>query len=96
MVKKLKEAGLSLQEKAIPTKKSALTGMNVVFTGELRKFSRHQAEGLVRQLGGNAPSSVSIQTDLVVVGENPGSKYEKARKLGIKIINEKQFMEMIE
>jgi len=46
-------------------------------------------------LGGRASSSVSKSTDYVVVGENPGSKYEKAKKLGVKIITEEEFMEMV-
>ena len=67
----------------------------VVFTGELKDFSRSQAEDLVRRLGGNAASSVSKNTDFVVRGENPGSKYEKAVKLGINIIDEAKFKEMV-
>jgi len=95
LVKKLKEAGLNLQEKIEPVKKSSLTGKTVVFTGELNNFSRSEAERLVRQSGGNASSSVSNNTDLVVAGGNLGSKYDKAKKLGIKIIGEKEFSEMI-
>ncbi|MDD4894300.1 MAG: NAD-dependent DNA ligase LigA [Candidatus Omnitrophica bacterium] len=95
LLKKLKEAGLNAEEQIMPVKKSPLTGKTLVFTGELKSFSRSQAERLVRQSGGNASSSVSRNTDLVVIGENPGSKYDTARKLGIKIINEDEFAEMI-
>lgn len=95
LIRKLKDAGLNLQEKVTPIKKSPLTGKTVIFTGELRDFSRSQAENLVRQFGGNATSSVSKNTDFVVAGENPGSKYDKAKKLGIKIINEKEFSAII-
>ena len=95
LIKKLKDAGLNLQEKVTPVKKSPLTGKTVVFTGELKDYSRNLAEGLVRQFGGNASSSVSKNTDLVVAGENPGSKYNQAKKLGIKIINEKEFSRLI-
>jgi DNA ligase (NAD+) len=95
LIKKFKDAGLNLEEKIIPIRKSPLTAKTVVFTGELKDFSRSQAESLVRQLGGNASSGVSEHTALLVVGENPGSKYDKARKLGIRIIDEKQFKEMI-
>lgn len=95
LIKKLKAAGLNLQEKVTAVKKSALNGKTVVFTGELKGFSRSQAEGLVRGLGGNASSGVSEETDFVVAGVNPGSKYDKAKKLGVKIINEKEFVEMI-
>lgn len=95
LIKKLKEAGLNLEEKVASVKKSTLTGKTVVFTGELKDFSRNQAENLVRQFGGNASSSVSKNTDFVVAGEHPGSKYDEARKLGIKIIDEKELKEMI-
>jgi DNA ligase (NAD+) len=95
LIKKLKEAGLNLEEKVAPIKKSPLTGKTIVFTGELKGFSRHQAEDLVRKFGGNTSSSVSKNTDFMVIGENPGSKYDKAKKLGLEVINEKKFMEMI-
>ncbi|MCM8780639.1 MAG: NAD-dependent DNA ligase LigA, partial [Candidatus Omnitrophica bacterium] len=95
LIKKLKEAGLNLEERALLVKKSALTGKIVVFTGELKNFTRSQAEAVVRQLGGMASSSVSKKTDLVVVGENPGSKLEKAKKLNIRIIDEEEFRRML-
>ncbi len=95
LIKELKKAGLNLEEKLTPVKKSPLTGKTVVFTGELKNFSRSEVERLVRQFGGNASSSVSKNTDLVVFGENLGSKYEKAKKLRIKIINEEEFSRLI-
>ena len=95
LIKKLKEGGLNLKEKLISVKKSPLTGKTVVFTGELKNFSRSESESLVRQFGGNPASSVSKNTDLVVVGENPGSKYNKAKKLGVKIISEGEFFRLI-
>ena len=70
-------------------------GKTIVFTGELRDLDRKEAEGIVRELGGNATSSVSKNTDFVVVGENPGSKFKKARSLGIKIIDEKEFKKLV-
>ena len=95
LIKKLKDADLNLQEKITPIKKSPLTGKTVVFTGELKIFSRSEVERLVRRFGGNATSNVSKNTDFVVFGENPGSKYNKAKKLGIKIINEEEFSRLI-
>jgi DNA ligase (NAD+) len=95
LIKKLHDAGLNLEEKALAIKKSPLTGKAVVFTGELKSLSRRQAENLVRQYGGNASSSISKNTDLVVTGVNPGSKYDQAKKLGIKIIDENKFKEML-
>jgi DNA ligase (NAD+) len=95
LIHKLKAAGLNLKENTAHIKKSVLTGKTLVFTGELKDFSRSQAEGRVRQLGGNPASSVSQNTDFVVIGDNPGSKFEKAKRLGVKIINEIQFREML-
>lgn len=96
LLRKLGEAGLNLEEKIVIARKGmVLTGKTVVFTGELKEFSRTHAESLVRQLGGNASSSVSKNIDLVVTGENPGSKYDKAKKLGIKIIDETEFSRLI-
>jgi len=96
LIRKLKELGLNLKEETVVIKKSHLSGKTIVFTGELKEYSRNEAESLVRQLGGRASSSVSKNTDFVVVGENPGSKYEKAKKLGVKILNEEEFKEMIQ
>ena len=95
LIRKLKNYGLNLKEQVVPVKKSALTGKTTVFTGELKDYSRSQAEELVRRLGANPSSSVSRDTDFIVVGENPGSKYAQAKRLGVKIINEKEFKEMI-
>ncbi len=94
LIRRLQGAGLNLKEEAIKIKNTPLTGKSVVFTGELFGFSRKAAEELMRQLGANASSEVSKNTDLVVAGKNPGSKYEKAKKLGIKIIDEAEFKEL--
>ena len=66
-----------------------------VFTGELESMTRDEAKEKIRELGGDVSSSVSKKTDFVVVGKEPGSKYEKAKKLGVKIINEREFLKMI-
>jgi len=95
LIKKLKEAGVNTKEEALEVKQSSFTGRTVVFTGELKQFTRQEAENLIRHLGGSASSSVSKKTDIVVVGENPGSKYLKAKELGVKIISEAEFKEMI-
>ena len=95
LIKQLRDVGLNFKEEIVQVKKSQLSGKTVVFTGELKDFSRFQAERLVRELGGNASSSISKNTDFVVAGENLGSKYDKAKKLGIKIIGEENFKEMI-
>jgi len=95
LIRKVKNAGLNLEERVTQVKKSALTGKTLVFTGELKDYSRTQAEELVRKRGGDSSLSVSKNTDFVVIGENPGSKYDKAKRLNIKIINEKEFSRLL-
>jgi DNA ligase (NAD+) len=95
IIRKLKQAGLELKQPAASIKKSPLTGKAIVFTGELSNFSRNQAQRLAKEYGANSVSSVSKNTDFVIVGKNPGSKYQEAKKLGIKIIDESQFIQML-
>lgn len=96
LIKELKEAGVrtaSARKKA--ARAGPLAGKTVVLTGSLSGYTRQQAEELIRQMGGKPAGSVSSRTDLVIVGENPGSKYDKARKLGIKTIGEKDFLKLL-
>ncbi len=72
-----------------------LKGKVFVLTGGLVGLTREEAKVKIRELGGKISSSVSKKTDLVLAGTNPGSKYEKAKKIGVKVINEKEFLEMI-
>ncbi len=69
-------------------------GKKVVLTGTLSKFSRNEATEIIEAEGGSVATSVSPKTDIVLVGENPGSKYDKAKKLGIKIMNEAEFIQI--
>ena len=66
-----------------------------VVTGTLSGLSRDDAKELIRQNGGIISESVSKETDFLVCGENPGSKLEKAREMGVKILNEKEFLSML-
>ena len=75
-------------------RESSLKGLTFVLTGTLLSITRDEAKERIHKLGGNVSSTVSLNTDYVVVGENPGSKYNKAKKLGIKIIGEKEFNEL--
>ncbi|MFH1678211.1 MAG: NAD-dependent DNA ligase LigA [Candidatus Omnitrophota bacterium] len=95
LVKELKAAGVNTIEEVLEVKASLFKGKTLVFTGELKEFARLQAERLARQFGGNVSPSVSKKTDFVVVGANPGSKFTKAKKLGVKIIGEAAFKEML-
>jgi DNA ligase (NAD+) len=77
-------------------KRSAkLAGRTIVVTGTLENFTRQQAQAAIRQAGGKASASISKKTDFVLAGDNPGSKLEKARKLAVMVIDEKQFQEML-
>ncbi|MDD4333953.1 MAG: NAD-dependent DNA ligase LigA [Candidatus Pacebacteria bacterium] len=76
-------------------KEEKLKGLTFVLTGTLLKITRDEAKERIRKLGGEVSSSISIKTDYLVIGEKPGSKYEKAKKLGVKIINEKEFYELL-
>ncbi|UCD71399.1 MAG: NAD-dependent DNA ligase LigA [Syntrophobacterales bacterium] len=95
VVGRLQEAGLTIIETGVE-ETAALKGLTFVFTGSLVSFTRDEARDLVESLGGRTASSISKKVDYVVAGENPGTKYERARELGIKIVTENQFKEMVE
>ncbi len=71
------------------------SGKTFVLTGGLKNFSREEATALIKQRGGKTTSSVSKKTDFILAGEDPGSKYEKAKALKLKILSEKEFQEML-
>lgn len=77
------------------TAKQELDGKTFVLTGELENFTRDEAKDMIRKRGGDISSSVSKKTDYVLAGENPGSKYNKAKALGVKIINEEEFVKLV-
>lgn len=96
MLEKLKEAGVRMQEeKAQASENQTLAGKTFVLTGALQTMTRDQASELIKKAGGKVSSSVSKNTDYVVVGDSPGSKYEKAKKLEIKILTEDEFIKII-
>lgn len=93
-LKKLKKVGVEIIEE----KKSAfqsLKGRIFVLTGTLETMSREKAKEKIRILGGEVSESISKKTSFLVVGKEPGSKYEQAKRLGVRIINEKEFLEML-
>jgi len=96
LVQEMRELGVKLTEDARAKPKGAdLTGKTFVVTGTLQNYSRDEIEGLIKQLGGKATGSVSKKTDYVVAGENAGSKLEKARGLGVAVLSEEDFKELI-
>ncbi|HOX10318.1 MAG TPA: NAD-dependent DNA ligase LigA, partial [Candidatus Omnitrophota bacterium] len=95
VLRKLREAGVKMEDAGKKVASPRLEGKTFVFTGELRDFSRPDAEQAVRDLGGSASSSVGKKTDYLVAGDKPGSKYDKAKKLGIRIIDEDEFKKVI-
>lgn len=95
LLEKFKEAGLQVLKQESTQKSSKLKGLTFVFTGAMENLSREQAEELVREHGGDASSSVSRETSYVVAGTESGSKLAKAQKLGVKVLSEEKFLEMV-
>ncbi len=96
MIQRLREAGVTIVEESAPGAAGPLAGKTFVFTGTLKNMTRGQAEALVKAAGGRISSSVSRKTDYVVAGEEPGSKLERARALGVKVLSEEEFQKLIE
>ncbi|QEM69367.1 NAD-dependent DNA ligase LigA [Geobacter sp. FeAm09] len=95
VVRRLQEAGVAptAEEKRVGGR---LTGKSFVFTGGLAGFTRDQARRIVEDEGGHVVGSVSRKTDYVVAGEEPGSKLDKARELGVAVLSEAQFSELVQ
>jgi DNA ligase (NAD+) len=96
LVDRLRVMGLTLTEPRTPARGGALRGCTVVITGTLPTLSRPQAIQLVEQHGGRVIDSVSKKTSFVVAGESPGSKLEKARALGVPVIDEQELRKRLE
>ncbi len=94
VLEKLRAAGV-VPKAEVPKAGGVFDGKTFVFTGTLQRFKREEAEEMVRQRGGRAASSVSKNTDYVVAGAEAGSKLQKARDLGIPVLTEEEFVEMI-
>jgi len=98
ILRRLADAGVNMKEaeKGVSAGKSPLAGKTVVLTGALERFTRKEAEEAVLARGGRVSGSVSRKTDYVVVGRDPGSKYEKARELGVTVLDEREFERLLE
>lgn len=94
VIERLRQGGVEMKPFEDQSAEKILDGKTLVFTGSLQSFTRKEAETITENLGGRAASSVSKNTDYVIVGENAGSKAAKARELGITILTEAEFREM--
>ena len=95
LINKLKEAGVNFESQEQEGQDDRFYGQVFVLTGSLEKYSRKEAEEIIEKFGGKTSSSVSKKTTYVLAGEEAGSKLTKANELGIKIISEAEFEEMI-
>ena len=95
-VNRLLEAGVHPQMHMQEDAGTLFEGLTFVLTGTLPTLSRAQAQEMIRKNGGKATGSVSKKTSIVLAGESAGSKLDKARELGVTIIDEAQFLSMIE
>lgn len=96
LIEQLKKADVSMQEEVTLIKETALTGKSFVFTGTLKKFTREKASAMVEAKGGKISSSVSKKTNFVVAGTEAGSKLDKANELGVEVLTEDEFLQMMQ
>jgi DNA ligase (NAD+) len=94
LIEKLLKVGVKIKS-AAKLVSQKLAGKTFVLTGTLSSLTRDEAEAKIRSLGGKTSSSVSKETDFVVAGDEPGSKYNKAMKLGVKILDEEAFLQLV-
>jgi DNA ligase (NAD+) len=95
LIEHLRAAGVNMKEEKKAALSDKFAGKTFVFTGTLERRSREEAEALVAAHGGKAGASVSKKTNYVVVGADPGSKFEKAKTLGVPILDEAQFDKLL-
>jgi len=98
IIEKLRKAGVRLEREKVEEAKPEelpLVGLEFVLTGKLESFTRQEAEARIKALGGKAGSDVTKETSYLVVGVDPGSKLAKAQKLGIKVLNEAEFLQLL-
>jgi len=95
IIRRLREGGLDLTEKGVSDKPGPLTGKTLVLTGGLSGMTRDEAKDAILRLGGRVAGTVSKKTDYVIVGEDPGSKADDAKRLGVTVLDEAQFLSLI-
>jgi len=95
IIEKLRKAGVKLEESPAEPRELPLAGQEFVVTGRLEAFPRSEAEARIKELGGAVGSSVTKKTTYLVAGADPGSKLDKARSLGTKLLTEEEFLRII-
>ncbi|MFQ5881819.1 MAG: NAD-dependent DNA ligase LigA [Candidatus Methylomirabilales bacterium] len=95
VIERLQAVGANMIEEVAGAGKKVLAGKTFVLTGTLKDFTRDEARAVITRLGGRVSASVSKKTDYVIVGQDPGSKYEDARRLGVPVLNEAAFRDLI-
>lgn len=95
IIEKLQDAGVKLTSDVKNLNRQPLKGLQFVLTGSLEGFTREEAKDEIEKLGGRVTGNVTRRTDYVLVGKEPGQKYQKAREMGIKLLKENGFVEMI-
>ena len=96
LISRLENHGLNMEYVSTKmTDQTVFTGKTVVLTGTLANYSRNEAKEIIENMGGNVSSSVSKKTDFILLGENPGSKYQKGIELGIEILTEEKFDSLV-
>ncbi len=96
IIEKWKKAGVSMVTIAVDKKPATLAGLSIVVTGSLINFTRDGVSEVITERGGKPTSSISKKTDFLVAGDSPGSKLTKAEALGVRVLNEAQFVRLIE
>ena len=95
MLNRLEQANVNMNLKEETNNDNRFEGKTFVLTGSLENYTREEASNIIESFGGKTSSSVSKKTDYVLAGEEAGSKLTKAESLGVKIITEQEFEEMI-
>ncbi|MCM8764681.1 MAG: NAD-dependent DNA ligase LigA [Candidatus Omnitrophica bacterium] len=96
LIEKLRKAGVSMEHRRPLKKQGKFSGMRFVITGTLRNRTREEMKTELKKHGARVTENISRETDYLIVGENPGSKLDKAKNLGIKIISEEEAMQMLQ
>jgi DNA ligase (NAD+) len=95
VMEKLAKAGVDPHEEVVESGPKLFDGKRFVVTGSLQRFTRTEAQSLIKSMGGKVSGSVSRKTDYVVVGAEPGSKLDDAKRLGVRTINEAEFLRLL-